>query len=199
MIPKFVRSAIFKGTYETHELKLIEKILLRGDRVLEIGTGVGVVSAAATKLCGEGMVFSYEANERLESVIRCNYELNGWSPNLVMKAVTSDGRDIQLYRDENIVSSSLYDRGLELEENLVKSVALPEVFESVQPDVLIMDVEGAEDELLPLKCVSSVREIVVEMHPHIIGQDKVDMLSNRLINNGFHLKESLHKTSHFGR
>jgi FkbM family methyltransferase len=199
VIPKNVRSALFKGTYEVHELNLIKQILCRNDRVLEIGAGVGVVSLVATSCTGEGQVFSYEGNKTLEATIRANYALNSWCPNLFMEPVTSDGRDICLYCDAKILSTSIYDRGMDFEKSYTQSVGMSELFEKLQPSVLVMDVEGAEAELLALECVKGVREIVVEVHPHIIGEEAVSHLTKSLLSKGFELKNILHKTYHFAQ
>ena len=95
---QFVRSALFKGTYEDNERRLVRGLLKPGDRVLEIGTGIGLVSLVCAKICGAGNVLSYEANPQLERIIRKNYELNGLTPNLRMRAVTTDGRSVSFFR-----------------------------------------------------------------------------------------------------
>ena len=109
-VPKFVRSALFKGTYEDNERRLVRGLLKPGDRVLEIGTGIGLVSLVCAKICGAENVLSYEANPQLERIIRKNYELNGLTPNLRMRAITTDGRPVSFFRNDNIVSSSIAER-----------------------------------------------------------------------------------------
>ena len=193
-IPKAVRSMLFKGTYETHECDLVERMVRPGDRVLEIGTGIGLVSLVATRLCGEGHVSSCEANPDLESVIRENYRLNGWTPDLTMRAVTSDGRDLPFFRSGNVLSSSAIDRGLAGDRIVVESLAINDLIDEHRPSVVIMDVEGSEVEILPAADLSRVRIIIVEMHPHIMGKEKIAILVGDMEARGFQLADTRHKT-----
>ncbi|MNY70679.1 hypothetical protein D3C86_2088630 [compost metagenome] len=80
-----------------------------------------------------------------------------------------------------------------------QSEAFPVVMKEYSPDVLIMDVEGAEDELLRIEDFGSVRHILVELHPHIIGEGKVQELKDLLKQKGFQQGESDRKTFHFFR
>ena len=196
-IQKTVRSMLFKGTYEAHECDLVERVARSGDRVLEIGTGIGLVSLVATRLCGEGQVFSYEANPDLEPVIRENYRLNGWTPDLTMRAVTSDGCDLPFFRSSNVVSSSVVDRNLAGDRIVVESLAINDLIDERRPSVLIMDVEGSEVDLLSTADLSRVRILIVEMHPHIVGKEKITTLTLDIEKKGFRLADVCHKTCLF--
>ena len=196
-IQKTVRSMLFKGTYEAHECDLVERVVRSGDRVLEIGAGIGLVSLVATRLCGEGHVFSYEANPDLEPVIRKNYRLNGWTPDLTMRAVTSDGRDLPFFRSSNVVSSSVVDRNLAGDRIVVESLAINDLIDEHRPSVVIMDVEGSEVDLLSAADLSRVRILIAEMHPHIVGKEKITMLVGDIETRGFRLADVCHKTCLF--
>ena len=190
---------LFRGKYERDECDLVERIVRPGDRVLEIGTGIGFISLIATRLCGEGNVLSCEANPDLESIIRENYRLNGWTPNLMMSAVTSDGRNLTFFRNSNILSSSVFDRGLTDNKIVVESIAINDLIYKHRPSVLIMDVEGAEVELLPLADLLQVRAIIVEIHPYIAGNEKCEMLVKDLKGKGFNLTDTQYRNYLFTR
>lgn len=196
-IQKTVRSMLFKGTYEAHECDLVERVARPGDRVLEIGTGIGLVSLVATRICGEGRVFSYEANPDLEPVIRGNFRLNGWTPDLTMRAVTSHGRDLPFFRCSNVISSSVVDRNLAGDEIVVESLAIDDLIDERRPSVVVMDVEGGEVDLLSTADLSRVRILIVEMHPHIVGEEKIAMLVGNIEAKGFRLADARHKTCLF--
>lgn len=164
-IPRSVRSHIFKGGYEPVEVELVTGIVTPSDRVLEVGTGIGFVSILCAKLAGEGHVTSYEANPVLEPIIGANYAPNGLSPDLRMKAVTVDGSPIRFFADPNILSSSLIDRDLQSTEITVDSDPMVDVMAEIAPNVIVMDVEGAEVDLLTAADLSSVRAMIVEVHP----------------------------------
>lgn len=193
-LPKTVRSHVFKGGYEAVEAELVTGILKPGDRVLEVGTGIGFVSILCAKLAGEGRVTSFEANPALEHIIRDNYAENGLTPDLRMKAVTVDGTPIRFFADPNILSSSLIDRDLPSTEITVDSDPMASVMVEVKPDVIVMDVEGAEVDLLPAGDLSAVRAMIIEVHPHIVGADKIAAMDTALAAQGLHPTKSLHKT-----
>lgn len=198
-IPRSVRSALFKEFYEDHERALVRQFLKPGGRVLEIGAGIGFVSILCARIAGEGNVRSYEANLRLEPIIRRNYALNGLKPDLRMRAITVDGEPISFFRNDNIVSSSTLERSGFAEKITVESDALEAVIAEFQPTAIIMDVEGAEVELLSKSSLAGVRDIVVEVHPHITGDDKVATMRAVVEARGFSARDRSHKTIHFSR
>lgn len=198
-IPDPLRELLFREVYEDTERNLLLRVLKPGMKVLEIGTGIGFVSLLSSKLCGQGQVLSYEANGSLEPMIRENYALNGMEPNLKMRAVTFDGQPIRFFRNDNIISSSVYDRKLQAQEVVVESDAFADVIAGFDPDVLIMDVEGAEVDLFEVENLGRIRHIVVELHPHIVGEEKIAAVVARLKGQGFAVREQDRKTSHFER
>jgi FkbM family methyltransferase len=198
-IPEALRELLFREVYEDTERNLLVRMLKPGMRVLEVGTGIGFISLLSSKLCGEGNVLSYEANASLEAMIRENYALNGLKPNLQMRAITLDGAPIRFFRNDNIISSSVYDRKLAAEEVVVQSDAFGTVIASFDPEVLIMDVEGAEVDLFKVTDLGRIRHIVVELHPHIVGEDKIATIVERLKGEGFTVRQQDRKTSHFER
>ncbi|MEX1661576.1 FkbM family methyltransferase [Thioclava sp. 15-R06ZXC-3] len=193
-VPRSVAAGIIKGGYELAERQLARKAIRSTDRVIEIGAGVGVVGLICTKAASEGRVTSYEANSTLETIIRENYALNGLSPNLILKAVTVDGSPITFFRDPGIVSSSVIDRGLKSDQVTVESVSIKQALEETKANVLVMDVEGGEIALLEAADLSSIREMIIEVHPHIMGEKAIDGMLANLVERGFNLREKRHKT-----
>lgn len=194
VLPKSVRSHIFKGGYEDVEAELVNAVVRPGDIVLEVGTGIGFVSILCTKRAGQGQVESYEANPALEQIIRDNYAENGLKPNLRMRAVTVDGSPIRFFADPGILSSSLIDRNLQAQEITVESVPISVVMQDTLPDVIVMDVEGAEVDLLTAADLTDVRAMIVEVHPHIVGADKIAAMDAVLAEKGMVPTEQRHKT-----
>ena len=184
-VPRSVATAIIKGTYEAPELTLVTKAVRPGDLVVEIGTGVGVVSLLCNRLAGEGNVKSYEANTSLEPIIRENFQLNGMTPKLVLKAVTLDGKPVEFYHNENIISSSVHDRGLPAQKRWIDSIAIDEAIAEHKANVIVMDIEGGEVDLLPNADLAGVRELIIELHPHIVGEDAIKTLIATLRDRGF--------------
>ncbi|MDX0630158.1 FkbM family methyltransferase [Sinorhizobium medicae] len=191
-VPPYLQDLMYREVYEDTERNILLKILKPSARVLEIGTGVGFIAALAAAICGQDNVSTYEANSSLASLIRDNSRLNQLEPHLVLKAVTSDGRTVSFHQAENVISSSIFDRKIVGHTIEVESVKFSHILDRHRPDVLIMDVEGAEDELLRIPGFGSVQHIPVELQPHIIGRDKVDELKRIVELRGFRQRFSDH-------
>jgi FkbM family methyltransferase len=192
-IPRSLRTAIFKGLYELPERQLVEASVRQGDRVLEIGTGIGFISILCSQRTGVGQVLSYEANPALRPAIEGNYRLNGLTPNLKMRAVTVKGQPISFFQNANVISSSLLDRENDARKITVESDPINEVIAAHRPDVIVMDVEGAEIDLLTAADLPEVRSIVVETHDHIVGADRTQAMLAALRLKGFSETRVIHK------
>ena len=65
------------GRYESGECKAAQKWIRAGDRVLELGAGVGLVGSAIASIEGVERVVSIEANIRLLELIAETHRING--------------------------------------------------------------------------------------------------------------------------
>ena len=187
-IPESIRKALFYDTYERSEALLTQVTVHSQDRVLDIGTGIGLVGLVATRICGEGNVLSCEANPHLEPMVRKNYRLNGWEPNLIMCAVTSDGRDLTFFQQQDDwIASSAFVRGRQGHEITVQSVMINDLIDRHRPTVITMDAEGGEMELLPAADLGGVRAVIVEMHPHIVGKEPIEQIFEGMKERGWRI------------
>lgn len=183
---RVVRYGLFKRTYEAPEQTLLHRVVRPGDTVLEVGAGIGFIGLLSARLAGQaGRVVSYEANPHLKPVIEKNYALNPLNPDLRMRAITQDGAPVSFHVSDNVVSSSLYQRAETQAVVTVESDALEAALAEVAPDVLVMDVEGAEVDLLATGDLAPIRAAVLEMHPHIVGEARIDALLASLAERGF--------------
>lgn len=184
-LPKHIQSLLYKKIYEDAERALVRQSVRSGSKVLEIGAGIGVIGLLAARLAGHGNVVSYEANPDLRLLINENHELNKVSPELRMRAVTVDGNPVVFHKSNNIISSSLHERDETHSVTTVESDALVDVLEELRPNIIVMDVEGAEIDLLVDLALTGVEALLVELHPHIVGQEKIDALLASLETRGF--------------
>nr|WP_282563352.1 FkbM family methyltransferase [Gymnodinialimonas phycosphaerae] len=158
-----------------------------GDRVLEVGAGIGALGLVAAKICGAENVLSYEPNPATLPLIEANQAANGLHPVVRPKAITTDGGPITFFRTGNIISSSLIERDAS-EAISVESDTLDQAILDFAPTILLMDAEGAELDLLPGSDLSSLRAIVVETHAKITGAASVETLKAQLLAAGFAIK-----------
>jgi FkbM family methyltransferase len=182
-LPADIRKALYKECYEADELSLVRAVLRPGDRVLEIGAGIGVIALACAGICGAGNVTSYEANPRTAERIRANFALNGMTARLRERAMATRSGETTFYFSDNIISSSLIDRDFG-GETRVPCDDIAAVVRELDPTVIVMDAEGAEIELLPHAELSGVRAMIVELHPRIVGEDAVARLTAELAARG---------------
>ncbi len=118
---------------------------------------------------------------------------------LRLRAVTVDGAPISFFRNENVVSSSIYDRGLTAQKVTVESVPINQVLAEDRATVLVMDVEGAEIDLLRAADLSGLREIIVELHPHIVGEEATRAMIDDICARGFIDAGRIHKNIRLSR
>ena len=167
--PPRVRQNLIRGSYENAEAALLAKALRPGDRVLDIGAGIGFTSILATQRVKHGQVLSYEANPKLGSTIEENFRLNGLSPRLRAKAVSKSGGRMTLYSNRDVISTSAMIAKAGSVPITVDSDAINDVIFEFEPDVLVLDVEGAEAELIEAARLDGINLVLVEVHPTILS------------------------------
>jgi FkbM family methyltransferase len=180
-----VERALSKGDYEREELRLIGAVLSPSDTVLEIGAGLGLVSAYCAKRIGSNRVFACEADPDLEPCIRSTYKLNRVEPTLEMCAVGPRSGRVTLYRDKHLVSSSIVRRRAGTRPVEVPGKALNYLVEKVRPTLLVVDAEGAERELFDGAQLPTVTRIVLERHDRVIGPAATERVLGKLAELGF--------------
>jgi FkbM family methyltransferase len=191
-----VERAISKGGYERDELRLIGMLLSPSDVVLEVGAGLGLISAYCAKRLGSSRVFAFEANPDLEPRIRETYALNGVEPTLDMCAIRATAGRVTLYRTKHAFSSSIVKRNAEATPIEVPGKALSYVVEKFRPTLLIVDVEGAEDELFDRAQLPGVTKIMLELHERVIGEAKARRVRGALTALGFREDRGLSSREH---
>lgn len=110
VIPGEVLKLLYEGQYEKEEALLCRQVLRQGDRVLELGGGIGFISSLCAQICGSDNVLTYEANALVQPVIQETHKINGVTPQLRMRAIGVTSGKAQFFVNENIISSSLVDR-----------------------------------------------------------------------------------------
>lgn len=173
-----MRAALKQGVYERKECDAVMRVVREGDRVLELGGGIGYMSTLLSVKKKVARVVSYEANPALIPYIRSVHEANGVTNVDLRNALLSAelGDPVPFYVRQNFLASSM-DRASDpdtvIQEVAVMQHALNPVLQAETPDVLVCDIEGAEAHLLPAGDWSGLRVAVIELHPQWIGQSGV--------------------------
>lgn len=184
-IPKHVSQMLVRGDYEVPERRAVAELLRSGDRVLEIGSCVGLVALTAARKVGAANVLSFEPNPDAANVARENFGNNKLPVELVNAAVgTTDGTlSLSIAPGSWLGASSR--RAIQGRTISVPMRAIASVVSDFKPTVLVIDTEGMEEELLPACPLDGFRAVVVEFHPDVIGDDGVTRLQQHLQDQGF--------------
>ena len=175
------RGALRDGLYERKECDAVMRVAREGDRVLELGGGIGYMSTLLSVRKKVARVVSYEANPTLIPYIRSVHAANGVENVDLRNALLAPqaGGPMPFHIRKNFLGSSM--DGSVDPESIVETVAieqhaLGDVLTVETPDVLVCDIEGAEAALLPAGDWSGLRAAVIELHPQWIGQAGVQAI-----------------------
>lgn len=171
-----IRRLLRADGYEQKESEAVLKVVKPGDRVLELGAGIGYMSTLMSVYCDAGHITSYEANPNLIPYIQSVHAANRVTNVDIRHALLmpQGGGRMPFFVRKGMLGSSLTER--ENEADRVSQIVevdchdLSGVLSDLRPEVLVCDIEGAEADLLPAGDWSCLKAAVIEMHPQWIGE-----------------------------
>ena len=180
------RRDFYRGLHERGEMETIRHLIRPDDVVLELGSGLGIVSTfIAQRLSDSRNLHTFEANPELLGPIRSVFEANKVSPNLHNTAVGEEDGFRDFFFNENNLSSSTHRRDGAAKSELVATASMSRLLREIRPTFVVFDVEGAEAEIFKVPIPSEVRVLCGEVHPNIIGDDGVSTVIRRILDSGF--------------
>ena len=198
-----IRNRLLSGAYEAYEKQMCRDFLNKNDSVIELGGAIGFIGMICQKQIGITDYASFEANPKTADILKRNYQLNGLKPNVwVMALGCSDGEvDLEIGTDfwENSIVTADPQKGSHtvrvecgtMETLLTKC--------GVTPNVLIIDIEGAEQFIDFNALPTTVNKVIMELHPGVIGQAAVYDIVAALVNRGFRVAREQNQTFAFLR
>lgn len=180
-----------EARYEGEEIAGALSVVRKGDRVLEMGAGLGVVGGVVAANAEPEAVLSFEANPDMIPHIEALYRLNGLEDRIsVRNAVLVSGPDrpetMSFFLRNSFLGSSLIDTDTRnTREVRVPTADFAAVCEDFRPDVLILDIEGGELDLLRHADLAGIRAVVIELHPKAYGTDGARACKDVLRRHGF--------------
>lgn len=163
--------------YEGQEIAGALKVVRAGDKVLELGAGIGIVGAVVAKNAKPKKVMSFEANPGLMEHINALYELNSLNAKIEVRnevlMAAPDAPDTMPFHIRNsYLGSSLIDSDKRATTKVdVPTADYAKLHADFAPDVLLMDIEGGELDFLRHASLEGVRAIVIEFHPEAYGKE----------------------------
>lgn len=183
-----IKKDIFFGGYEAKEAGLVQKFISPNDIVFEVGAGIGFLSALCAKVVGSEKVHAYEANPQLIQVISKVHERNRVSPH-VHNVVLGEGvSERTFWLEKDYWASSLIKGSAEAQEIKIPQIDLNSEINRVQPTFMIVDIEGGEYEFFRKIDLTPVQKLCIEVHPHVLGNDRVCEILEWLFRRGFSLE-----------
>ncbi len=163
------------GRYEEQEIIGALRVVRAGDTVLEMGTGLGIVGAVIARNTRPAKVMSFEANPDLIPHIEDLYQRNGLTDrisveNRVLWSASDRPKEVTLHVTNSFLGSSLVEKS----NRVTRPVSVrTDDFNRLasQSDVLIIDIEGAELDILKHADLTHLRALVIEFHPEVYGVD----------------------------
>lgn len=186
-----IMSAIREGWYEGPEAASLPFVLQSGERVLELGTGLGLISTlCAMSPLVEGVV-TVEANPELIAYIREVHRLNHVAHRIeVMNAVAMpapSASETSFYLRRDVWASSLAEQPWGYERIVkVPTLDLNELIRKLRPTMMIVDIEGGEEHLFDAIELGTVVKILIELHQDVIGRRGMKWVFDQLSRRSFH-------------
>lgn len=189
LLSETIKRSIYRRMYERAEISILRETLGSNDRVLELGSCMGFLGAYVSKRVGSDNVVLVEANPDMIPLLEANLANNGVSPKIVSAMVgATDGADADFYVMPDIWSSSAINKDAQKSRAIrIESISLATLLAQARPTYLIVDIEGAEKDILDASVlkVSTVQKICAELHPKYIGNQATSRLIRAIEDAGF--------------
>ena len=198
--PKVVK-ALQTADYELPERLFTQKMLLPPDRVLEVGTGIGIVSMAAAERTSPDQVRTFDGNPYIVADAKKNFAFNRKDGITATLGVLRSRAHLKP-SEKTLKFTVLKDfwashigtgrPGSHLVEIVdVPILCLEHEIAAHRANVLIIDIEGGEIDLLDRADLSPIRLIIMETHYWAVGAKATDRMIRRLIYQGFDIDVSI--------
>ncbi len=179
-----IRQGLYRGNYEAAEARVLMQSLRADDRYFEIGASLGVIMTIACGIVGDRSVIAYEANPDLVPIARRVAEINGYRPTVINAVLGESEEPVPFY-----VRDAFWESSLTPHEG-ARQVSVPgrllaKELERADATYLMLDIEGAEIDLLRAPLPTGIRAVCMEVHPDSVGDQAVQALLQDLMSQGF--------------
>ncbi|MFQ0814596.1 FkbM family methyltransferase [Brucella anthropi] len=179
--------ALTGGSYEAKEARSIFKAVKPGDRVLELGSGIGIITSIIAKI-PDMRVWAFEANPSTAALARRVIDANDLDNVVLSQGILTAGEpcSFRFYVRRDLWMSSMdenqgpYEHAIELSSANIDAFILRNGI-----NVLVMDIEGAERDLLQNADLTGIERIFLELHDHLYGLAGIRDITHALAAKGY--------------
>ena len=186
-----LRREFERGIYEWGEVRALTSVLRAEDRLLDLGSAIGFVACNAAKILEPHNIICVEANPDLIPVLEANLAANGVRrARSVQGAVVPDafdGEEVSFEVRQAFYSSRVAGEDVKEASRIVTvpALKLSDLLEAFAPDVVTMDLEGAEAALAMQHWPGKVRAVIMEIHTGVYSLSMVSAIFAGMSKNGF--------------
>jgi FkbM family methyltransferase len=185
---------LLTGAYEQPERSAALRYIRPEWPVVELGGCFGVVACVTNKLLQNPQAHVVvEANPLVIPLLMSNRDTNHCSFKIINKALAYDSDTITFKPNLDFWGNSVHHDGGQFPVS-VPTTQLSQVLreEGFEKFALICDIEGQEYELVmqELDALDNAELIIMEVHPHVIGEVQVQTLMSKLATRGFRTIDS---------
>jgi FkbM family methyltransferase len=186
-VPFETLGSLFAEHYEVSERLIAQRIAGPGDRYLEAGAGLGMVTCILGR--AGATVFALEPIQEYFDITQRNIKMNGVEATLQRAGLGPDNGWGTAYRRVIGYGSSLLPN-VEGQDPIISTervdiIGINAAVAEWQINALHLDVEGLEVALLDALDFSPIQKITMEVHVHLFGQALHGRILQRLEDNGF--------------
>jgi FkbM family methyltransferase len=186
------RARFFLDTHEADERHLARQYIAPDSTVLELGACLGVVSCLINRLLRQPKRHvAVEANPNLIPILEENKARNSCEF-IIESGMVSKTSDGTFYLDDCIVVSGPVAESERRITVPVFSIEDLEAKHGLEFDTLFMDIQGGECALLEEHSdfLQRVRTVILELHPHLVGAERVKRTRDLLSASGLRVVEA---------
>lgn len=178
-LPPLVAYLLLNDAYEHGDVRLVRKHLTSGDRCVVLGAGLGVVASAAAQVTGRP-VLAFDADPTLEARVRDTARRNRVDIRFTNGAIVpgTEGGAVRFAVSEEFWSSAI--GSARLTKCFIEAPAISLARACEAATAVIMDIEGAEVDVVREPFPGSVRTLLVEVHrPNLGSEASAKVVSDR--------------------
>jgi FkbM family methyltransferase len=186
-VSPIIWQALENQSYEAKEARSVFKAVKPGDRVLELGAGIGIITATIASI-PDVTVWAFEANPATAALAERVIAANEIHNVVLTQGILTAGqpRSHVFYVRQDLWMSSMdeaqgpYQSCIEL-----PSANIDDFITAHAINVLVMDIEGAERDLLSNADLPGIERVFLELHDHLYGLAGIRDITHALTGKGF--------------
>ncbi len=181
----------FKALYKSIfiDKEYFVPINTKNPKILDLGGNYGLSCLYFLSQFPDASIITYEADPEICEVLKYNIKKNGLLNNITVhnKAAWINDDMLEFSTNELGGGTISLNNSVERTRCLVESVDIKMIIESLSLDILKVDIEGAENELLPhiIAVITKVRYLIFEYHSVKNRKQRLGEVLYRLEEAGF--------------